>query len=157
MDDLLEICLTEADSGKRLLERHLRDSGLGSDEYAAILIFPTDDAELLSAAYNHLNEFVTSSRYEALMCVASININEERIRDAAGVPTYFHSVTDEDMAKILRFGTFATPLNLKMFSLDLWTLENSRKLLGYKNVTMEMLVYYSILGLHGEFLRNNQA
>jgi len=152
LDELLKQCFDEADGGKSLLEEILKNSGFAPDAHTAILIFPENDTELLLTTYKYLNEFLTAFHYDTAVFVTSIELDKNKIKSGVNIPICFNMVSDHQMARIIRFSALVTHLRqLKIISLNLHYLSNARNLIGFKDIDIEMLVHYSILGLFSDY------
>jgi hypothetical protein len=149
MENIVEQCLLDASEGKHLLERIVNEAGFSSGSHIAILIFPENDTDMLSAASQYLNEFLTAFFYEAALIISSINLDENCIRSSTSTPLFISHVSDNEMEKILRLSTYIEIHNTKVFSMTLPRLMCAKNLIGFKGINMDKLVYYSIYGLLG--------
>ena len=142
--------IEEADKGKKLIEQIIHDSSFATGLHTAVFIFPEYDEGLLNAAYKYLNDYLTDFFYEAAVFITSIDIDENRIKELTSVPSYFASVSENDMEGVIRFAAYAEfgIRRINIFSLNLPHLKKARNLIGLKGTDIENLVCYSILGMY---------
>lgn len=168
LDNLLKNCLQEASKGRRFIKKcypfryvkkyypekwKLMNSGRQLDFRSAILIFPDDEPEVLSAAYTYLDQFLKSFYYDEAVIITSVAVDDAYMKTLTTVPLRIYHCSEQIMKQVLRYASAIqlgrAALHLKVLSLKMPFSQKADGIVGFKHITTEMMVYYCLYGLFG--------
>ncbi len=145
MDRLFNNNFHEAERGKETVERCYQ---LLRSSHKVVLIFPDDDSRVLRAAYKYLDIFLTSSHYDGAIVISSIDLDIDYMREITKVPLQYCKIDELEMNSVLRFASFICDKTLvKVISLKMPFNQKADDLVGFKDITVDHLVYYCLYDL----------
>ena len=156
MDELFYTYYHNAEKGKQIMEDCYRNCGIESSVHKVILVFPDDDSMVLDAAYQYFDVFLKNLHYDVAIIISSIAVDMDYLRSITKVPLYDHRIGESEMEAVLRFASFAGDQNaIKVMSLKMPFNQKAEDLVGFKDITIDHLVYYCLYGLlSGEEIKN---
>lgn len=153
MENEFERCLEAAQAGKDYLESLYVRYKPKQSERMAVLLFPERSEDFLNSAYKYLDDYLTKGGFDSALIVNSIGLDHEHMRSLTDKLLFTIDTSEQEMARLLRFASLAF-MEVKTMALSSPFNQRAAGLVGFKDITMDRLVYYAIYGIIGDMGAN---
>ena len=148
MAELFNEYYNKAEEGKRILESYYKDSKIDESSHAVILVFPDNNLDLLNVVYKYYGIFIKQCYYDEIVIISSVNIDIAYLRKKTDSAIHYYEVDKRNMDLILRFLSVIDGHDaIKVMSLEEPFNRKLRNIVGFKEITVDEIVFYSIYGL----------
>lgn len=153
MENEFESCLEMAQAGKDHLESLYVKYKPKQSERMAVLLFPERREDFLNSAYKYLGDYLAKGGFDSALIVNSIGLDHEYMQGLTGKPLFIIDASEAEMEQLLRFASLAF-MEVKTMALSNPFNQRAAGLVGFKDITMDRLVYYAIYGIIGDMEAN---
>ncbi len=147
MENVFQECLQEATKGRRIVQEYYSRHDDGAKRRAVVLIFPDDDPRLQAPVARYLDRFLHEFYYDLAIVLSSVDFGLD-FQSLTTKPLYLYRLEQSDMDAVLRFRAFDIGQNgiydIKLFSFRMPFHVQTEDLIGFKDVTADKLVFYSL-------------
>lgn len=137
-EELFDMYLQRVEKGKEIVENHIK-GGLSQ----VTLVVPQNDEELNTVLLKRLNLLEKNYEYIQFLCVGRIGDINNYIR----IQFDEKILTEVDMDCVLRYASMMNISSLKIISLAKPSSQKAERLIGYKDINLDMIVMRSLLGV----------
>ena len=149
MDNIFSKCIAEAEKGKRVLDTYYSAHVDNTDHRIAVLVFPDDDSKLIKSAVRYIDAFLSENNYDSAIILSSIDLIGYNLRSLTDKQLHFYKIGQSEMSAVLRFISSIECPNIKVLSFRMGFNTKADALIGFKNITEDIITCYSLLGMVG--------
>jgi len=149
MENVFLKCLEEAERGKHIVEEYYNAHVNNGKNRVVVLIFPDDDSRLLLSVFHYLDRFLNEYNYDLAIILSSIDLSDYDFPSYTLKQLFFYDIDHSAMISVLRFISFIDCPNIRLLSLRMPFNMKVESLIGFKDVTVDKITYYSLFLILG--------